>query len=302
MSAATKGSETVEDGVVERGTFPALGRGVWLVLLRNEWFKARHRLAFVVTLSLYALINVMEHGGQAYQARTNEDRSYGFPEAWSAIFADDSVIFLIFASIAVIMLASSEFTWRTARQNVIDGLAKTQWYWGKVIMLGVVIAAFLTVTLGIGVTAALMGTDFAAAESSVFPLSALVATLGLTLAVLNAGGLALLCSVTIRNSGPAMAVWFFWVTLGEQLLPSIVLRFWESAGPALEMLPFATAQQVLPFWKYDATAYANIVARAEVAETAAPELPNMLFWLSLNAGWAVLFIGLGYVLFRRRDL
>lgn len=302
MSDDVQGSSGSTNEVAERGDFPALGRGVWMVLLRNEWFKARHRLAFVVTLSLYALINVMEHGGEAYQARTNDERSYGFPQAWSSIFGDDSVIFLIFASIAVIMLASSEFSWRTARQNVIDGLAKTQWYWGKVIMLGVVIAAFMTATLGIGVSAALVGTDFGAAESPIFPFSALVATLGLTLAALNAGGLALLCSVTIRNSGPAMAVWFFWITLGEQLIPSIILRFWESAAPAMEMLPFATAQQVLAFWKYDATAYASIAARAEAAERAAPELPNMVFWLSLNAGWAVLFIGLGYMLFRRRDL
>lgn len=295
MNAGHEGSPPAAD-------YPALGRGIWPVLLRNEWFKARHRLAFVVTLALFAFINVMESGGSAWRAMREDDVTHALPDAWSSIFGNDSMFLLIFASIAVIMLASSEFTWRTARQNVIDGLAKTQWYWGKVIMLGVVAAVFLTTKLGISVTAALVGTDFSAATTPVFPLSAFVAALGLALAFFNAGSLALLCSVTIRNSGPAMAVWFFWVTLGEQMLPAMVQRFWPSAGPVLEKLPFTSAQQMFGFWKYDADAYAAVVAGAEAAERTPPELPNMLFWLGINAGWAVLFVGLGYWWFQRKDL
>ena len=51
--------------------YPALGRGVWLVLLRNEWFKARHRLAFVVALAMYAFITVMEHASSVMSARNH---------------------------------------------------------------------------------------------------------------------------------------------------------------------------------------------------------------------------------------
>lgn len=119
----------------QESDYPALGPGIWGVLLRNEWFKARHRLAFVVTLGLFTFINVMEYGDEALRSRRDNDYTFGLPEAWSSIFGGDSLLLLIFGSIVVVMLASSEFTWRTARQNVIDGLDKTQWFWGKVIML-----------------------------------------------------------------------------------------------------------------------------------------------------------------------
>ena len=38
-------------------TYPALGASVWRVLLRNEWFKATRRLAFLVTFGLFAFIH-----------------------------------------------------------------------------------------------------------------------------------------------------------------------------------------------------------------------------------------------------
>ena len=91
-------------------SYPALGAGVWRVLVRNEWFKARRRLAFLVTYGLFSFITLMEHGGDLRRARTSEDFTYALPRAWSSVFTDDSILILIFASLAVIMLVSSEFT------------------------------------------------------------------------------------------------------------------------------------------------------------------------------------------------
>jgi len=285
----------------EKG-YPALGSGVWLVLLRNEFFKARHRLAFVVTLSFFAFINFMDFGDDFMRARRDDDFTHALPDAWSGIFSSDSVILLIFASIAIIMLVSSEFSWRTARQNVIDGLSKTQWFWGKAILVVLVGLVFVVTKLLIGAGTALAGTDFGATTAPVLPLSVPAALGGLMLAFLSLGGLALLVSVTVRNAGPAMALWFFWITLGEQLLPSLVTRVLPATGAFFGFLPFSAAQKILPFWVYDATSYARIVAQAEAAEQAAPELPNLMLWMSVNAGWAVLFIAVAYVFFRRRDL
>jgi hypothetical protein len=108
--------------------------------------------------------------------------------------------------------------------------------------------------------------------------------------------------VTIRNSGPAIAVWFFWISLGEQLLPALVTRVLPSTEPAFAFLPFAAAQRVLSFWIFDADAYARVVASAQAAERAVPELPNALLWMGVNAAWAGAFIAASYVAFRRKDL
>jgi len=286
----------------EERTYPALGPGVWRVLVRNEWFKARHRLALLVTFGLFLFINLMEHGGDLRRARTSEDFSYALPDAWGSVFSEDSVLILIFASISVIMLVSSEFSWRTARQNVIDGLSKTQWFWGKVILVAIVGLLFVGTKLVVGAGSAALGTDFGAATGPIVPGSVLVATLALLLAYFSVASLGLLCSVTIRNSGPAIAVWFFWITLGEQLVPALVTRVLPRLEPFFSYLPFSASQKVLPFWTFDGAAYAGIVARAAEAERTAPELPNALLWIGVNAGWAVLFVAVSYWAFRKRDL
>jgi ABC-2 type transport system permease protein len=283
-------------------SYPALEPGVWRLLLRTEWFKARRRRAFLVTLALFAFINLMDHGGDYMRARRDPGFTYALPGAWQGIFSDDSIILLIFASIAVIMLVSSEFSWRTARQNVIDGLSKEQWYWGKVLLVVLVGVLFLATKLLIGGGMAALGTDFGVVGKTAFPLSAITASLGLLLAYLSVAALALFVAVTIRSSGPAMAVWFFWITLGEQLLPALVSRVLPATQPAFSYLPFSAAQKLLDFWVFDAGAYAGLVARAQEAEQAVPELPDLLLWLGVNAGWAVVFVVVGYWLFRRRDL
>lgn len=281
---------------------PALGPGVWTVLLRNEWFKARHRTAFVVTLGFYAFIQLMDHGDDFLRARGDDDSTHALPEAWSSIFSDDSVLLLIFGSIALMMLVSSEFTWRTARQNVIDGLAKTQWFWGKVMLLVLVGLVFLSTKIIIGGGAALLGTDLSSEAGPIVPSSVLAASASLLLAFLSVGGLALLLALTVRNSGPAIAVWFFWIAFGEQLVPSLIARLVPAAEPVLAMLPFSASQRVMSFWIFDAPTYARMVARAEAAGEAAPELPDVAMWLGVNAGWAIVFLVAAFVLFRRKDL
>jgi hypothetical protein len=283
-------------------SYPALGASVWRVLLRNEWFKATRRLAFLVTFGLFAFIHIMDHGSDLREAMQNPERSYALPDAWSSVFGSDSILLLIFATLAVIMLVSSEFTWRTARQNVIDGLDKNQWFWGKVILVLMVGLVFLGTKLLVGVGTAAVGTDFSAATGSIVPLSVFAATGALFVAYLTSASMGLLAAVTIRNSGPAIAVWFFWITLGEQLLPALLGRAIPVLQPAFAFLPFTAAQQVLSFSAFDAATYARRVERAQAAEQAIPELVNGALWTGVNAAWAAAFFATAYWAFRRRDL
>ena len=66
--------------------------------------------SFAVTLAFFAFIHVMETADEVLNARSREDVEYGLPGAWTDMFSEDSILLLIFASIAMIMLVSSEFT------------------------------------------------------------------------------------------------------------------------------------------------------------------------------------------------
>ncbi len=284
-------------------TPPALTAGVWRVLLANEWFKLRKRLAFWLTLGFFAFIMVMGNGEEYYRARNDPERVYALPGAWADILGDMTVVLLIFASVALIMLVSSEFSWRTARQNVIDGLSKTQWFWGKVWLLPVLGVVFLALQLAIGGGFALAGTDLSAAAGPLVPVSVLEASGAILLAFFVVGGLALFISLGVRGAGGAMAVWFFWIAIGEQQIVSGLLgRAFPGLRPTLEYLPWRNVQRSVGFENYDAPTFERIVDAAREAGRTIPVHADVSTITLVNVGWLVLFLGVAFIWFRRRDL
>ncbi len=159
------------------------GGRVFGVLLRNEWFKARKRIVLWMALGFYALVTFMD------KAYSFFERSEGFrlPDIWASVFRDDSATLVMFAAITLVLLTATEFSWRTARQNVIAGLSKSQWFWGKTLLLPIVGLAFVAAHVLIPGVLALIRTDMGAAESSLVPLSVFQATGGLVLAFLSVG-------------------------------------------------------------------------------------------------------------------
>ena len=281
--------------------YPALSARVWPVLAASEWFKARRRPATYVTFGFFAFITLMEHGESVLRARRDADFTYALPEVWSGIFSDQSVLLLFFGCIALVMLVSSEFAWRTARQNVIDGLSKSQWFWGKAMLLPMLGLAFLSTKVGIGAAAAVIAGGLTKTGPA-FPPSVWMASGGLLLAFLTVGSLAFLFSTWIRASGPAMAAWFFWVGMGEQIVPQLLGRPFPALRTALGYLPFNAAGRLLEFWAYDPNAYERVVSRAEAAERTPPPPPELAMDVAVNVGWVVVLLALAYWLYRRRDL
>ena len=283
-------------------THPALSARVWPVLAASEWFKARKRPASYVTFGFFAFVTLMDHGESVFRARRDADYTYALPEAWSSVFSDDSVLLLFFGCIALVMLVSSEFAWRTARQNVIDGLSKSQWFWGKAMLLPMVGLVFLATKVAVGATAAVLAGGLTSLTGPPFPSSVLAASGGLLLAFLTVGSLAFLFSTWIRSSGPAMAAWFFWVAMGEQIVPQLLGRPFPALRTALGYLPFNAAGKLLEFWVWDGEAYRRVVEQAASSERTPPPPPDLALDVAVNVGWVVVLLGVAYWLYSRRDL
>ena len=73
-------------------------------------------------------------------------------------------------------------------------------------------------------------------------------------------------------------------------------------GQGYAHLPFTGAQRLLSFASYDAPTYERMVAAAQEAERAIPELPVLAPSMISCAVWTVLFVGVSFVWFRQRDL
>jgi len=282
---------------------PALTSRIWPILFRNEWFKARKRLAFWLALGFYGLITVGSQAGSWWQARNDPERMHTLPEAWSEVFGQDASVFLIiFACVSLILLSSSEFSWRTARQNVIDGLSKSQWFWGKSMLLPVLGLLYIVMVFVVGAVFGLLGTDPAAASGPMFPIGVLEVMGVQLLAFLAVGGLAFFIALAVRSSGGAMAVWFLWIFPMEQGIVPLLLGRIEAIRPYFQYQPFTCAMRLLSFEAYDAAAYERLVAAQRAAERPITPPPDVTTALCVTAGWAVLFIASAYIMFRKRDL
>ena len=136
-------------------------------LVRIEFIKTVRRRAFWVTLVFMALVSSMVIIGTFVQGRRGDGAPFVAPYSWAMAGGALNVMPAFFLALALVMLVTSEFSWRTARQNVIDGLSREQFFAAKVLMMLLVMAAFLVVPFTIATGTAAYGRVFGATPAEV---------------------------------------------------------------------------------------------------------------------------------------
>lgn len=268
---------------------------------RSEMRKVWKRPATWVTLALFALMTFADLIGEYRDGRSDPEDPFFLPEAWGQILGEEVTVGFIFASVLVILLVAAEFSWRTARQNVIDGLSKTQWYSAKVLLLPLLSALFLLLRVGIGGSLALAGTDLSAG-ARLFGTPQLSALGGMFVAGLGYTSLALFASVAIRSPGPAMAVWFAWFAFAERLLVGGLGSLFEGLKPVLRWAPVMTFDRLRNYILYDPEALRRAAEWAARHDRPAPELPALGTALVGGFVWIGALLAVGWLWYRRRDL
>jgi len=271
------------------------------VLLRNECIKTLKRLAFWVTYGSFTAIMTINFLENVRRARRDPERPFSLPDSWPDIVANDNEVALIFGSVILLLLISSEFSWRTARQNVIDGLSKEQFFLSKVLLVPMIGLLFVATQTVLGATLSLFVTDFSTGEPLVRGVN-LSALGGFALASLGYGSLALFSALAVRNSGPALALWFFYMALIERLIGSGLVALNEGLQPVVQYLPINTFNQLFRYIQHDPAALQRAVQSAIENERQVPEIWDMSTLLVASTLWIAVFVGVSFVWFRKRDL
>lgn len=296
-------SATLSDGA-RRGRDDAERRGARLggVALRNELMKMNSRPATLVTVGFLLLVNGLNFGRSWWTARGSAEESFALPAAWPEIVTGNAQGTLIFGSVLLILLVASEFSWRTARQNVIDGLSKEAWFRGKLYLMVVLGFVLLLLQAGAGGAFAAAGTDpltLGAVLPDTYHVSAMG---GFLLGFLGYGSLALLLAVSIRGTGASIGVWFLYVAVVERLVGGGLARLGGVAEQAARYLPRAVFDQLLSYVQHDPAALAQATARAAAAGRPPPEPWSWSVLLPVALGWILVFVVASHVIFVQRDL
>jgi ABC-2 type transport system permease protein len=97
-----------------------------------EWLKTRRRLAFwAATLSYFAML-IIGFGAAHYFASTAKHAQSGTLWPQLAGLAGFGMLVVL---VTIVLLTAAERTWRTERQNVIDGLSRTEYFFSKLALV-----------------------------------------------------------------------------------------------------------------------------------------------------------------------
>lgn len=273
-----------------------------LSLIKIEWLKIKRYPAFwwmlAIVLLTYPGVNAIAYYGYV-QATTGKEMTnnvarlllgnpYSFPEAWHTV-AYFSSCFVILPSLLVIMMVTNEYTFRTHRQNVIDGWSRAQFITSK---LADVLIISLIVTLIYTIVAASFG--IYADPALLFQWNLQLQYIPLfflqTFAQLS---IAFLLGYLIKKAFIALGAFLFYYVVVENIAERYLYLKANDIG---RFLPFEISDRVLPppaffghFGKDAKAGYERALARV-------PE--HILYTLILTAIiWLIC-----YAVHKRRDL
>lgn len=177
-----------------------------LRLVTIEWLKMRRRPGFWLGMLFFFGIMVFGYT-MSYRQHAAQPALRHAEQVWRDGISVISSLGMLVLLVTIILLTASEKTWRTERQNVIDGLSRTQYFTGKLLLLaGVALLMWIGTAAIVSVFAVLeRGLVDASAVPFIDALS-LRMLLGGLLFLLGIGALALFFGTVASSSGAALAL------------------------------------------------------------------------------------------------
>ncbi len=269
------------------------------VLLRIEAIKATRRRAFWVALGVFFALFLFDVLRSVQVATVRPTVPFALPESWPRILGMPSFLGPVFLGILLILLVAPEFSWRTGRQNVIDGLSKERFYAGKLLVAGLLVALFLVLPIvigGIGATLSPSEGGPTIVRKLDFSLMA-----GYGLALLMWGSAAIMLACLVRSSGPAMGVLLLYVLI-EGFSGDVLARVSGILEKVVDFLPFAICQALV-----DPLAHYPDMLADENAQRAARgqdpiEFLDMEILVTAALAYSLVFLASGFLSVRRRDM
>ncbi len=220
-----------------------------LHLLYIEWLKLKNYRTFWILFALFIVslygVNYIVFEVQQ-QAFTNKDPMatailgnppFRFPEVWQTVSYISSFL-LFFPGLIIIILMTNEFSYKTHRQNIIDGLSRTQFITVKMVLATIIafVSALIIflVALIFGLREGSAGISF---QNFSFVIYFFIQALSYTM-------LALMFAVLFRRSGISIGVYFLYSVVLEESLVKGVNYYFSGAG---HYLPLESTDNLITF-------------------------------------------------------
>lgn len=220
-----------------------------LKVLGIEWMKIRNYRTFWILLGIivasipgvnyavYGIVNAVTSKAKGVAPIPNP---FAFPDGWHTICYAASMLFIMQA-ILIITLTTNEFSFRTHRQNIIDGWSRGTFIGVK--LVGVLLISLLS-TLVVLLTVLGFGyfTSHAGAHVSVWQGSRFL--FFYFVQVISYSMIAFVIAVLIKRSGLAIGLFLIYMIV-EQVVMGVLTNLFHFT-PA-QYLPEETTDRLIPF-------------------------------------------------------
>jgi ABC-2 type transport system permease protein len=300
-----------------------------LTLFEIEFIKTTRRAAFWITAGIYTLFAILVLSFLVFAAQAvnvnNQEVLLRLPEGWSGLIGLFKWFSTIYVPVTITLLVASEFTYRTARQNVIDGLSKEEFFLSKLFLVFLTALIYLLI---FWVTVFAFGAVGSAKAASTAPLMRwqdVELVIAYFVVLLGYGTIAFFFSFLTRSSGAAMASTLLYTIVIENIV-SLAMGFSDSLSKFTKYLPTKVFDDLLNPLRYDSEKLAqateriqkmrdelelivrDMPSRAEQAEQFLRQMEQSLpahdgaLAYTLAFGYMITICAAIYLIFQQRDL
>jgi ABC-type transport system involved in multi-copper enzyme maturation permease subunit len=273
-------------------------------LLSIEFFKIRHNRASKVLVLFYfgllsciALISALEVNLGPVNFKLAEQGIFEFPLIWhfNTYFA---AILKFFLLLVIVSMVANEYSNKTLKQNLIDGLSKKEYILSKFYM---VVVMALASTLYIFLVSLVLGLIYSTDKSVSVIFTDLEYLVAFFIKLISVFSMGLFMGIWIKRSAFAIgALFILYIIEGfVGLFISFSLGH-ETTAFIKSTFPFNSSESLIP----------NPIPRLESVQEVSSQLGGMyvqnygvpIFNVFVSLVWTALFIYGAYALIKRRDL
>ncbi len=266
-----------------------------IALLKLEWSKFS-KSNIIVLLAVFFLLFFpasMYFGKKVPELPAflpGQDVYYNFPGVWDYLGYAGSWMVFFFLGVLIIYTITHEIRFKTMRQTIINGMSREQYFGSKVLVV-VLLSLFATCYYTI------VGSLIGGITGGGFELSNLIdnemAIPRFFLMSLSYLTFALFIAFNIKKSGIAVFFYLTYVIVIEFFARALHGRFlgesfknWYPMNVTEDLMPF-------PFYKY-----AEFLQESDMLISLVPYTQSAV----ITSVYTLLFIGLTFLLFKKRDL
>ncbi|MEN8704490.1 MAG: ABC transporter permease subunit [Polaribacter sp.] len=278
-------------------------------LLNIEFHKLRYNKASKVLSIIYfglltsiALIAAIKFEFGSFKLHLADAGIFNFPYIWH-FNTFIAAILKFFLLLVIVSMMSNEYSYKTLKQNLIDGLSKKEFILSK---FYTVIAFALISTLFVFVVSFILGKVYSDYDEFSIIMSDLDYLLAFFVKLVGFFSFGLFLGILVKRSAFAVGAMFVWLIIESMFKGYLYWQFQgaentgEKVDAIMQFLPLEAMSNLIkePFSRLGAVRSAANTMGEVFTKSYAVEFSNVLI-VSL---WTFLFIYLSYKLLLKRDL